>query len=107
MSKLPGMATRTMERGGSGAGPTDDRAARLRPGAATPTEPGWLGVRGLEHLGHGSGHAERSSGRFEAFDPHVRDLVAHELGRDLGGSVGRLSISADSDREHPSLSGPV
>jgi uncharacterized protein YbjT (DUF2867 family) len=37
----------------------------------------------------------------------VSELVAHETGRDPSGSVSRLSIAADRDREHRTLSGPV
>jgi hypothetical protein len=64
-------------------------------------------VSGLEHFGHSSVHADRSSGRFEKVDLHVRELVAHKLRRDLGRSVSRVSIAANRDREHGALSTPA
>ena len=91
-----------------GRGGTDRRSGGAPEiGRRRPDRAGWLGVSRLEHLGHGAVHADRSGGRFETLDLHVPELVAHELGRDLGGSVSRPSIAADRDREHRALSGPA
>jgi hypothetical protein len=42
-----------------------------------------LGVLGLEDPGYRAVHTDRSGGRFETLDPHVTELVADELGREL------------------------
>src|SRR5918994_551231 len=107
MSKLPGLATEDHGAWRIWCG-TDGRSGGAPEiGRRRPDRAGWLGVSRLEHLGHRSVHADRSGGRFETLDLHVVELVEHELRRDLGGSVSRLSIAADGDREHPALSGPV
>ena len=69
-------------------------AGRERAATRLRAEWGSLGVGGLENPGHRAVHGDRSGGGFETLDPDVPEL-AHELGRDLSGSVGRVSIAAD------------
>src|SRR5919109_190088 len=56
------------------------------------------GVRRVEHLGNRAAHPDFADRILEALDLEVRKLLAHELGRQLDGMLGRVAVVAGRDR---------